>query len=274
MPGSVATSLHAPRGIARSLGRSLVRALGFVRAALRFGAGLAVFLAYGLTIALVGWWLGPRRLFRYSQRMLRASLRAVGMRIVALGREQLGAREAYVYLFNHTSFLDHFVVTCTAPGFVVGVEKIENFKKPVYGRMVKWWGNIVVDRSDARSGIAAIRQARRVLKSGASVGLAPEGTRSADGVVRAFKIGGFEIASIAQRPIVPVSLINMLGCNPDGRFRLRRGTVRIVYGAPIDLAACASRDDAMARVRAAMAAAGLTVAPVVEPSGGPDEDLA
>jgi 1-acyl-sn-glycerol-3-phosphate acyltransferase len=251
--------------------------LGLVPAALRFGAGLSVFLVYGLTIALVGWWLGPRRLFRYSQRMLRASLRAVGMRITVEGREQLSARETYVYLFNHTSFLDHFVVTCTAPGFVVGVEKIENFRKPVYGRMVKWWGNIVVDRADARSGIAAIRQARRVLKGGASVGLAPEGTRSADGVVCAFKTGGFEIASIAQRPIVPVSLVDMLGCNPDGRFRLRPGTVRIVYGAPIDLATCASRDDAMARVRAAMAAAGLTVAPiestVVESVGGLDEPV-
>jgi 1-acyl-sn-glycerol-3-phosphate acyltransferase len=269
MPASAST-WEAPRGVARSLWR----ALGLVPAALRFGAGLSVFLVYGLTIALVGWWLGPRRLFRYSQRMLRASLRAVGMRIAVEGREQLSAREAYVYLFNHTSFLDHFVVTCTAPGFVVGVEKIENFRKPVYGRMVRWWGNIIVDRADARSGIAAIRQARRVLKSGASVGLAPEGTRSADGVVRAFKTGSFEIASIAQRPIVPVSLVNMLGCNPDGRFRLRPGTVRIVYGPPIDLAACASRDDAMARVRAAMAAAGLTVAAVVESTGGLDEPLA
>ena len=273
MPGSVATPWEAPRGVVRFLGRSL----GLVPAALRFGAGLAVFLGYGLTVALVGWWWGPRRLFRYSQRMLRAALRAAGMRIVVEGRERLSARETYVYLFNHTSFLDHFVVTCTAPGFVVGVEKIENFRKPVYGRMVRWWGNIVVDRADARSGIAAIRQARRVLKGGASVGLAPEGTRSADGVVRAFKTGGFEIASIAQRPIVPVSLVDMLGCNPDGRFRLRPGTVRIVYGAPIDTAACASRDDAMAQVRAAMAAAGLTVAPVEptrESTGGLDEPLA
>jgi len=67
MPGSVATPWEAPRGVVRFLGR----ALGLVPAALRFGAGLAVFLGYGLTVALVGWWCGPRRLFRYSQRMLR-----------------------------------------------------------------------------------------------------------------------------------------------------------------------------------------------------------
>lgn len=255
-----------PEPIHHRRGLGVLGLLGVPLAALRFSAGLAVFLVYGLTLAIVGRWRGPRQLFGYSQRMLRASLRAVGMRIAVEGVGQLAADQSYVYAFNHTSFLDHFVVTCTAPGFVVGIEKIENFGKPVYGRMVKWWGNIVVDRSDPRSGIAAIRQARRLLKDGVSVGLAPEGTRSADGVVAEFKTGGFEIAQIAHRPIVPVSLINMLGCNPDGRFRLRAGVVRIVYGAPIDVEACASRDEAMARVRAAMAAAGLRVAAAPTPA--------
>lgn len=85
-----------------------------------------------------------------------------------------------VYMVNHNSVLDHFALVSGLDEFVVGIEKRENFKIPVYGQLTRWWGNIPIDRSDRTGAIESIRSAEKVLAEGISIGIAPEGTRSRD----------------------------------------------------------------------------------------------
>ena len=203
--------------------------------AVRLALGGALFLVLVVAAATVGWFLSARRMFPFSQLIFRSMLRVLGVRLASEGRRQLTPRRGYVYIFNHASFLDHFVLASQVPSFLIGVEKIESRRIPLYGFLTRWWGNIAIDRRNPEQAIRTIANAQGILAAGVSICVAPEGTRSRDGRVGAFKRGGFQIAADMKAPLVPVSIIGMNDVNPDGHLLLRSGLVRLVFHPPIDI---------------------------------------
>jgi 1-acyl-sn-glycerol-3-phosphate acyltransferase len=61
----------------------------------------------------------------------------------------------------------------------------------------------------------------------------PEGGRSRDGALRAFKEGAAYIAIKAGVPVVPMALIGTRHVMPMGSGTIRRGKVRLRIGNPI-----------------------------------------
>lgn len=208
--------------------------LHVVGSVLRWSVIAALFLLLALVVLVSGRWVSPRRLFPFSQWTFGWMARAAGARVNVDGRERLDPKRGYVYIFNHTSFLDHFVLASSVPGFLVGVEKVEARNIPIYGLVTKWWGNVSIDRSDAEQAIELIRESQEVLASGTSICVAPEGTRSRDGRLGSFKKGGFHMAQEMGAPIAPVSIVGMRDINPDRRFLLRPGPVRVVLHEPLE----------------------------------------
>jgi 1-acyl-sn-glycerol-3-phosphate acyltransferase len=90
------------------------------------------------------------------------------------------------------------------PGEMKWLSKVSVFRVPLFGWMMRMVGDIPLYRGDRDSASGAMKRARVYLDRGMSVMIFPEGTRSADGQVAAFKNGAFRLAIESGRPVLPI----------------------------------------------------------------------
>jgi 1-acyl-sn-glycerol-3-phosphate acyltransferase len=76
-------------------------------------------------------------------------------------------------------------------------------------------------RGDRASVVQMMKACRETLDQGNSIMMFPEGTRSPDGRMRAFKPGAFELALDCQRPILPIVIRGTADALPKRGFVLR-----------------------------------------------------
>ena len=152
------------------------------------------------------------------------------------GREHAHPDRSYVIMSNHQSHFDILAFYGHWGRQFRWIMKQELRKVPGLGAGCAAVGHIFVDRSDREKAIASMRAARAQLTDGVSVMIFPEGTRSRDGRMRAFKKGGFMMALEMGLPILPVSISGSRHVLPGHRLRLLPGLVRITVHAPIDVA--------------------------------------
>ena len=248
------------------------------------GGGLAVllatlagnaFLVLGTLVlatctVLTGWIPLPRggRVFFFWARLWgRLVLLTSGVRWRVEHLVPLDPRRTWVFLSNHQSLYDIPLLLASLPVPVRFMAKRELFAIPVFGWAIRVGGFIPVDRGAGRGARESFRAATARMERGGSVLLFPEETRSLDGRLLPFKRGGFLLAQMAGAPVVPVGLRGTLGVRRKDSFRIHPGHALVRYGAPIETASPAAREDVpgapgggrrdtaglVARVRAAIA---------------------
>jgi 1-acyl-sn-glycerol-3-phosphate acyltransferase len=198
------------------------------------------------------WEKGNRRLESWSKHLLDQAAIDLEVR----GGEKLGARDAFVVMSNHQSHYDIVVLFQALRRPLRMVAKTELYRIPLVGPAMRAAGFIEVDRSRRERAIASLRHATSVLRSGISVWIAPEGTRSENGVLGPFKKGGFHLAVETAHPILPVTIHGTRAVLVKGTRRVHRGAhVRVDIGEPIDAAGYghARRKELMRVVREAIA---------------------
>ena len=201
--------------------------------------------------------LDPRtcdeRLDQWSQRLLSDARIELSVR----GLEHATPGENFVVMSNHQSLYDIPVLFQALQRRVRMVAKRELFRVPVWGRAMRVAGFIEVDRDNHERAVESLRRAADAIESGTDVWISPEGTRSRDGSLQAFRKGGFHLALDAGVSILPVSI--------DGTRRVlaARGhtvhpgaTVAVTVHAPVDSRQYSPDDlePLMERVRAAILA--------------------
>ncbi len=149
------------------------------------------------------------------------------------GRENVDKSKSYVWMFNHQSILDIFVIGMMVPHYIVGVAAQYQFNLPVWGYVVKKWGNIPVSRKDTREAIKAIELARDKLLEGTSIMIAPEGQRTVDGKLCPFKKGAFHLAMGADGTILPVGIQGLFDVKRKTDWRIKPGRIDVSIGRPI-----------------------------------------
>ena len=79
----------------------------------------------------------------------------------------------------------------------------------------------------------------------------PEGTRSRDGEIKAFKQGTFYLAIQAGAPIVPISIIGSGEIMPKRSLKIKPGKVKLIIDKPIPVAGYSldNRHELIDRVR-------------------------
>jgi 1-acyl-sn-glycerol-3-phosphate acyltransferase len=87
----------------------------------------------------------------------------------------------------------------------------------------------------AKSLVQCLETCRHFLQTGGSLILYPEGTRSPDGEMRAFKSGAGLFASELGVPVIPAYVEGTHRILPKGRFVPRPGSVSVRFGAPLVL---------------------------------------
>jgi 1-acyl-sn-glycerol-3-phosphate acyltransferase len=141
-------------------------------------------------------------------------------RVSVEGRDKIRPHTAYVMVANHQSLLDILVLFRLFVHFK-WVSKIENFRIPVIGWNMSLNRYIKLRRGDRKSVDRMMGACERTLASGSSVMMFPEGTRSADGQLRAFKPGAFTLAQRAGVPLLPIVVHGTARALPKRGFVLR-----------------------------------------------------
>ncbi len=136
------------------------------------------------------------------------SLAAAGVKLNIVGEENVWAERPAVFLFNHQSQLDVFVLGAVLRKDFTGVAKKSLEKDPFFGP-VGWMADVAyIDRSNTTKAREALEPVVSALRGGRSIAIAPEGTRSPTPRLLPFKKGPFHIAMQAGVPVVPVVMRN------------------------------------------------------------------
>jgi 1-acyl-sn-glycerol-3-phosphate acyltransferase len=179
-------------------------------------------------------------------------VRLAGIRVETAGLDRIDPRRTYIYMSNHVSNIDPPLLLPLIPVRTSVMAKKELFGYPLLGEVMRKGALVPVDRGNREAGIAAVREASAVLRKGVSMTIFVEGKRSFDGKLLPFKKGPFYLAEENNIPVVPVTISGTHYVMPKKRFAIQRGTVRVTFHEPIEPKDFGSREQLMAKVRAAI----------------------
>jgi len=177
-------------------------------------------------------------------------------RVRVEGREKIDPNTAYVMVANHQSLLDILVLFRLFTHFK-WVSKIENFYVPCIGWNMSLNRYIKLRRGDKESVDQMMAASEQTLREGNSIMMFPEGTRSADGRLKAFKHGAFTLAKRVGAPILPIVVEGTAAALPkrgfvlQGRHAIR---IRVLDAIPYARVASLSVEALTEHVRAIIAA--------------------
>jgi len=146
-------------------------------------------------------------------------------------------RGIYVFCANHFSYLDIAVMGVVLDNYYAFVGKSDVKHIPLLGYMFAKL-HVQVDREQANSRAYSLAKSIRLLASGRSIMIFPEGgikTKHPPQMHHPFKDGAFIMAIQQQVPIVPITLLTNHLILPDARtVRMHRYPMRAVVHTPLD----------------------------------------
>jgi putative phosphoserine phosphatase/1-acylglycerol-3-phosphate O-acyltransferase len=157
-----------------------------------------------------------------------------GIDFEVIGEENAWSARPAVFFINHQSTLmEYLVITRVVRSGFTAVAKAEVKQMPLIGQLFSMAGVAFLDRANRAKAIEALGPVVEKLRSGVSVVMAPEGTRSLTPKLGPFKKGGFHIAQQAQVPIVPIVVRNAGEIMWREAKTARPGTIQIVVHPPV-----------------------------------------
>ena len=179
-------------------------------------------------------WKNSDFVHRTQQFWAKSYLKLAFLPVTVEGTEKLDMKQSYVFVSNHQSTTDVFLIYGWLPSVFKWIMKQELRKVPFIGCGCAAAGHIFIERQNKRHALESIGNAEQVLHDGVCVVVFPEGTRSTNGQVGRFKRGAFHIAQELQLPIVPISLSGCYETVPKGKLFVRWHPVKMYIGDPID----------------------------------------
>ena len=155
-------------------------------------------------------------------------------RIRVYGVEHVHAGQPYVYMANHSSLIDTPALFAYLPYPFLIMAKRELFFVPFMGWHLWTAGHFPIDRRDRRKTVRSLRRVIEGVRSGKSLAVFPEGTRTRDGRLQEFHPATFKIALRAGVPIVPVTIRGTFALLPSTTLAPRPGRVEVILGEPIE----------------------------------------
>ncbi len=158
-----------------------------------------------IAIALV---LDPRKHDWLQRGLCRRIAFFSGARVVAIKSPGFDPQRTCIFMVNHVNLLDPFMLYCAIPQLVRGWELESHFKIPIYGWLMKRFGNVPVPNVRSPKDLKRLwRMTQEAINGGTSLIIFPEGKRTRDGHVNDFEEGGFRLAQQLGAALVPVSLV-------------------------------------------------------------------
>jgi 1-acyl-sn-glycerol-3-phosphate acyltransferase len=188
------------------------------------------------TIAVALHQVSPSAAWSFAKLSARNLAIATGVEVKLVGAENL-PDEPCVITPNHASHFDIAALLGHLPGHNRFAAKKELFREPVLGMVMRTLGMIPIDREDPAQSIALLNKIATGAAGAFSLIMFPEGTRSRDGRMGAFKNGAFTLALQLGRPIVPIAIHGTSSIMPAGQYlSILPGTVVLEVLEPIQTA--------------------------------------
>lgn len=131
-----------------------------------------------------------------------------GAKVVVKKAPGFDEKRTAIFMVNHVNLLDPFILYCAIPQLVRGWELESHFKIPIYGWLMKRFGNVPVPNVRGPRELKRLwRLTQEAIDSGVSLIIFPEARRTRNGHVGEFEDGGFRLALQLGVPIVPMSLV-------------------------------------------------------------------
>ena len=173
----------------------------------------------------------------------RVLLLASGVHVQLEGIEHIDPNSSYIFMSNHTSYMDTPVVLANISVQFRFLAKRGLFQIPLLGTHLRRAGHIPVPREDPRAAVKTLQLAAETIQQKKiSLLVFPEGGRSRDGVLRPFKEGGAYIAIRAGVPIVPLVLTGGRHVLPYGGGIVKSGTIVMRILPPIETTGLSLKD--------------------------------
>lgn len=176
------------------------------------GALVLPFLLLFLFLFVCGLFVDTRKQYDRDSRFFRALLDGsttfilwcLGVRYVVIGTEKFPERGNFLFISNHRSNYDPIVQWTVFKRCKLSfISKKENFRIPMYGRLIHRCCFMPIDRKSPRRAMETVNRAARLLtETENSVGVYPEGKRSKDCRLLPFHAGVLKTAQKAGKPIV------------------------------------------------------------------------
>ena len=171
--------------------------------------------------------------FEFSRFVL-TTLFSGAFRARSYGWERVPVSGPVLIAANHQSFIDPPLIgTCIRPRHADFVARASLFRFRPFGALLE--GVNCIPLQDDQGDAGAIREVLRRLELGRAVVIFPEGNRTPDGAMHAFKRGVALIVKRARCPVVPVAVEGCFDAWPRTRAvpRLGSSPIGVMFGHPI-----------------------------------------
>ncbi|MEI6613542.1 MAG: lysophospholipid acyltransferase family protein [Chrysiogenales bacterium] len=201
-------------------------------------AGLLWFFCGALFILLIGVFRAGSFFENWLKGLCRSLVWICGIRVTVSGRENFQAGRQYILMMNHVNLLDGFVFYRSFPGKARGIEEESHFDWPVYGWVIRRMGQIPISRKSGSKALEALQRAAALIrqKKDFSCAVFPEGTRTRDGKLGAFKKGGFLLALETGLDILPLVQKGAYRINRRSSLQISPGRIDYFIEKPIPIA--------------------------------------
>lgn len=154
-------------------------------------------------------------------------MKIAGAKVNVIGLENLPKNETVLFVCNHQSNFDIplLLSTIDIPKGFIAKKELENW--PFISTWMKYINCIFLDRDNLRKSASSIIEGINLLKSGYSMVVFPEGTRSKGKPVAEFKGGSFRLATKSKCSIVPLTI--------NGTYKLLEANHNKIKGADVEL---------------------------------------
>lgn len=170
---------------------------------------------------------------RITQIGTRIFFRLIGCRIRLVGLEHLRPEQNYVFVSNHTSFLDVVLFLAIMKRTYRFVSKIEVASWPFIGTFIRRREDFAFKREDPEERLKQAAALEEVLRKGESLVIFPEGTFVAHEGLRAFQLGAFKAAVNTGVPVCPIALRGVRQVLRDETTLPRPGSITVTFLPPL-----------------------------------------
>lgn len=141
----------------------------------------------------------------------------------------------YVIVANHQSQVDSVAMCFLRGHHFKCISKAILFHVPFLGWHLRFCRHISLVRGDKESIAKCMETAATWIRRGVSVLFFPEGTRSPDGVVRAFKLGAFRLAAETGARVLPITISGTDRVLPKGGWVITQNAhIHVHVGESLD----------------------------------------
>lgn len=166
-----------------------------------------------------------------------------GARVTVNQGPGFDAKRTSIFMVNHVNLFDPFILYCAIPQLVRGWELESHFKIPIYGWLMKRFGNVPVSDGRSPRDLKKLwRLTKEAIDGGTSLIIFPEAKRTRNGKLNSFEDGGFRLAQQLGVPIVPVTLDGSIRHLRTEDWILRPTTITVWLHDTIDTAGMKKED--------------------------------